>query len=853
MKNLVILFAFVCAFKPIVNCFKPIGFCFGLLRYRGCRSGYSVRRRRLAYINNGLYDYNWARDRRDINRIEVIHNSLSHSGDFTFLKGAIEDQCTSPRPRQLLVVDTSNRTSTPARTNSPHSSPSIYLLSATSIAKPNAIQQLQADVLSNDVDVTIITESWLKPHHQDSVMSIPGYSLFRRDRRKRKGGGLAAYVKEELNASIHNQPGLYDDVIELLWVKFEIKGRSCFVGAMYHPPKPMYTNADIQRALETSLEEIFTQPGDLLVILAGDFNQLPDHLITSMGLVVEFNQPTHEGNSLDRIYASEHVYSFCRAFQSTVKTKHLAVIVRSDDKPIHAKKVSHKHSFRPRTPALHATFLLHLQNNVDWFEVLGCCETQLAFDRFYDLFTAMLNDFYPLKSVTTTSRDPPFITPEIKALLRKKNKLLRRNHTEAANAIACQIQTKIQIRNATTFTKPCKDGKELWKRVGRITGNTKQGPQTSNSSINADQLNSHYARISSDNDYIEPAKKLTCISEGGPGIDEFQIFNMLDRLTVTASGTDDLPHWFLCIAAPSIYAPVTHLFNRSLTTSVVSGQWKTSIITPVPKNKQPTQCSDYRPISIIPILSRLLEKPVVRNCIYPILTHPDTHHHFMDQFPFRPTGSTTSAIIHLTHRLSYLLQEHKFVHLIALDFSKAFDTVRHNTLMQKLAQFPLPDYAYNWVADFLLERKHLTRFERTLSTVLTINASIIQGSVIGPTAYVINASDLKTLNTDNSLDKYADDTYLIVPASKSHTIPTELDHVSEWATTNNLSLNVSKSCEMIVRRPRLAIDDPDFPPALPGVKRVSELNILGVYMSDKLVYPSHKLHHHCRCSVNVCP
>ena len=80
-------------------------------------------------------------------------------------------------------------------------------------------------------------------------------------------------------------------------------------------------------------------------------------------------------------------------------------------------------------------------------------------------------------------------------------------------------------------------------------------------------------------------------------------------------------------------------------------QWKTTAITPVPKTKQPTQRSDFRPISVTPILSRLLEKIVVRNYIYPILTHPATHHLFLDLFAFRPTGSTTSAIVHLTHRL----------------------------------------------------------------------------------------------------------------------------------------------------------------------------------------------------------
>ena len=346
--------------------------------------------------------------------------------------------------------------------------------------------------------------------------------------------------------------------------------------------------------------------------------------------------------------------------------------------------------------------------------------------------------------------------------------------------------------------------------------------------ISAELLNTHYAQISTDPNYVEPAKKQTCVGKGVPLIEEFQIFKMLDGLAATSSGTDGMPHWFIRIAASFISSPITHLFNLSLTTSIVPTQWKTSAITPVPKIKQPTQCSDFRPISVTPILSRLLEKFVVRNYIYPILTHPATHHLFLDQFAFRPTGSTTSAIVHLTHRLSDLLQEHPFVHVIALDFSKAFDTVRHNTLPIKLAQFPLPDFAYKWVADCLLGRKHLTKFERALSSVLAINASIIQGSVIGPTAYVIDASDLKTLEQANSLDKYADDTYLIVPASHSHTISGELDNISAWAADNNLSLNVNKSCETIVRRPRLAIDDLIIPPALPGVKRVYELNILGV-------------------------
>ena len=220
----------------------------------------------------------------------------------------------------------------------------------------------------------------------------------------------------------------------------------------------------------------------------------------------------------------------------------------------------------------------------------------------------MLDDFYPLKSVTTTSRDPPFITPEIKAFLRRKNTLIRQNLVEAANAIAHQIHLKIQRHNAATFTKPCQDTKELWKRFNQITGKSKQGSHLSTLNINSDQLNSHYARISTDNNYVEPTKKQTCANKWGQVVDEFRVFKMLDQLTVTAPGIDGLPHWFLRQAAPSICSPITHLFNLSLLTLTVPCQWKTSVITPVAKIKQPTQCSDYRPISISHILSRLLEK-----------------------------------------------------------------------------------------------------------------------------------------------------------------------------------------------------------------------------------------------------
>ena len=103
--------------------------------------------------------------------------------------------------------------------------------------------------------------------------------------------------------------------------------------------------------------------------------------------------------------------------------------------------------------------------------------------------------------------------------------------------------------------------------------------------------------------------------------------------------------------------------------------------------------------------------------------------------------------------------------------SKAFDSVRHHTLMSKICTYPVPDCFHNWLADYLTSRTHQTTVLENKSTFLPINASIIQGSGLGPVCYIFNSSDLHTLHPTNLLVKYADDTYLIVPGTNSSLYP----------------------------------------------------------------------------------
>jgi len=186
-----------------------------------------------------------------------------------------------------------------------------------------------------------------------------------------------------------------------------------------------------------------------------------------------------------------------------------------------------------------------------------------------------------------------------------------------------------------------------------------------------------------------------------------------------------------------------------------------------------------------------------------------------------------------------MLQEYPYVHVISLDFSKAFDTVRHSSLVQKLSQFPIPNPVHNWFVNYLSGRSHCTKFQSTISGLLTINASIFQGTSMGPVSYVFNSSDLVPCCPGNRFNKYADDTYILVPPSNYNTINIELENISQWAIDNNLKLNSAKSTEMIVSRPRVGRDRLAFPAPTSGIQRVDMMKILGVTLTYTLSFNTH--------------
>jgi len=192
-----------------------------------------------------------------------------------------------------------------------------------------------------------------------------------------------------------------------------------------------------------------------------------------------------------------------------------------------------------------------------------------------------------------------------------------------------------------------------------------------------------------------------------------------------------------------------------------------------------------------------MERTVVHDFLYPAFHTPPPSLIFFDQYGFHPTGSTTAAIITLLSTVTELLQSNPYVVVISLDFSKAFDTVRHSTLLAKMAELDLPMPVYNWIVDFLEGHTHRTVFNGEESPAISISATIIQGSGIGPASYAVTVADLRPMHSGNSLVKFADDTYLVVPSAKVGKRTLEIDSIANCAAANNLRLNVAKTREIV--------------------------------------------------------
>ncbi|CAB3996203.1 Hypothetical predicted protein [Paramuricea clavata] len=264
----------------------------------------------------------------------------------------------------------------------------------------------------------------------------------------------------------------------------------------------------------------------------------------------------------------------------------------------------------------------------------------------------------------------------------------------------------------------------------------------------------------------------------------------------------------------------------SLKTSKVPQKWKSANLLPLPKESPLNSCNQLRPISLTDIIMRLFEK-----CVYKSEIEPITRNNIgPDQFAYKKGHNSTMALIKSQHQwLEWPDKNANYVRVLSFDFSKAFDSVPHDLLFEKVKKLPINPYVVNWLISFLENRIQRVMVDGMVTEYLYINRGVPQGTVLGPVLFSIMVDDIKTADPSNALVKFADDLTLGVPGNESgDTSRSEAACLQDWAEENRMPLNLEKTYEMVVRRHTSVV----LPELIPSIKRKTWLKLLGVTLQD---------------------
>ena len=699
---------------------------------------------------------------------------------------------------------------------------------------------MQSDILSHNADIVLVTETWLSSKQADSELALRDFNLYRLDRKGRRGGGVCIYLHCAITGSKIIEPSPQIGNVEVMWLEFVIQKQVYCIACCYHPPRPLYDPSFFVDKLAADLNFIINKYMAPIIIIAGDFNTLDTGFLeVDYGLHQIVTDATHGKNTLDKVFVNRPDMYVTSVFCSLLKTKHKAVLVHSPKagskapkKPLRRKKVAVYDLRQSNIDQLR----FHL-GTYDWSSLVVSNSAITIYTWFLYVVRIFIASCIPIKHITVGPRDPDFVTPLVKSLLVRRRKLRSQGRTSEADKLAEKINGLIaEYRKKQLAHLENASPRELWSSV---RGRSNRSIPVNHLLCDPNIVNKHFAAIATDHCYSSSDILRFCVSLDVDSSNlhdfcDYEIERLLRTMQTTASGFDDLPCWLFKKCSYELAGIVTTILNMSFQSGIVPLEWLTAVVTPVPKNACPESLAEYRPISVTPIMSRLAEKLVVQQWLRPALPIILIE----DQFGFRPTGSTTCALINLMHHVTLMLESNLYVRCLLIDFSKAFDTVRHSLVVAKLSTLDIPPAILNWIVHFLSGRTQVTKGpDGTLSGFLPITQSIIQGSGIGPTLWIVMESDLHPVSAINVLVKYADDTNLLVPENTDVSLADEYMQIKAWADKNCVKINTEKTKELVFHRPHPT--KWHVPPSLEGIEQVQTAKLLGVILQSNLNFTSH--------------
>ena len=409
-----------------------------------------------------------------------------------------------------------------------------------------------------------------------------------------------------------------------------------------------------------------------------------------------------------------------------------------------------------------------------------------------------------------------------KKFLKNRSVLNKANFNKERNTYNRALQEKKQSYFRQTFKKLSNNLKETWKNINKQLGKVKSSV-CSSISINNNLVNDSLQITNYFNDYfVNVANNL--VSDLPQTSHSFQTFMQSPTLSTLylyptslteikklisnlqpkkSTGIDEIPPTILKSTPDNILIALTHVFNLSLAGGEFITDFKTAKVAPIHKKGSVTNVCNYRPISLLCSMSKILEK-LIYNRVVLFLKKQNFFYKY--QFGFRKNHSTSHATSLLIENIAEAFENKEHVLGIFLDLSKAFDTIDHKILLSKLWHCGIRGVAHDWFCSYLSNRKQLVEINNICSNIKSIKYGVPQGSILGPLLFSIYVNDLNNCLTLGKCIMYADDTNIFLKSNCYETLyeaaNKELVNIDKWLLANRLFLNTDKTHYVIFRTPK---------------------------------------------------
>ncbi len=471
-------------------------------------------------------------------------------------------------------------------------------------------------------------------------------------------------------------------------------------------------------------------------------------------------------------------------------------------------------------------------DDVDW-DMFRASSSDVS--EFTDVALSFVNTLTEQATETMTVRTFPNQKPWVDRTIRA-----------AVNKRTAAYNEALLSGNMSEYKASCYALRRMWQGLRTICAfGNKSSAEVRADPLLADELNTFYGRFECNGG---SATLPICASGSSRQrsdnhvitVSEDEVQRALKRVNVRkAARPDGITGRVLRSCADQLAGLFTSIFNESLATSVVPTSFKKSIIIPVPKNNKPSCLNDYRPVALTSIVMKVFERLVKSHICSSIPVTLDPL-----QFAYRPNRSTDDAISHILHSsLTHIDSSNgNFARLLFIDYSSAFNTIVPIKLASKLTVLGLNSSLCDWIQDFLTGRPQVVKVGQFTSNSITLNVGAPQGCVLSPLLYSLYTHDCVSSHSSTSIIKFADDTVVLGLISNNDETAylDEVERLTSWCQDNGLSLNVSKTKELIVdfRKRHLRPYTPLMISGTP-VERVSSFMYLGVNISEDLTWTTH--------------